>query len=142
MAEVVCPEASGGDGRHPVRDRGDPELAELAACLGDHHLPHLDRPELARFQQVPKVIQERLDPDLGFDSGHRGPVDPRCPCPDVRSDAFPRIPEKRRVIDEVEQVTEAAGSIVSRPPVQLDLHPPYRKVRLVRTQPLHSAVNQ
>ena len=35
--------------------------------------------------------------------------------------------QERRVIDEVEQVTETAGRIFRRPAVQLGLHPPYRE---------------
>ena len=53
---------------HPVSDSGNTELAEFPGIsLRDHHLPHLDRPELARFQQVPDLAQELLDPDPGLD---------------------------------------------------------------------------
>src|SRR5262249_23355881 len=47
--------------------------------------------------------------------------------------------QKRRIIYEVEQVTEPAGGIPSRPAVQLDLHLPYREVSRVCTRPRHGA---
>jgi hypothetical protein len=64
---------------HPVGHGGDPELAELAAFLRDHHLPHRVRPELARFQQAPDFFQERPHPDPVLDVGHRDLIDSRRP---------------------------------------------------------------
>ncbi len=113
---------------HPVGHGGDPELAELAAFLRDHHLPHRVRAKLTRLQQVPDSFQERPHPDPVLDVGHRGPVDPRRLRPFVLLDAKPRLGQEVRVINEVEQVTKPAGGIVSRPAVQLGLHLPYRAV--------------
>src|SRR6185312_10752045 len=39
----------------------------------------------------------------------------------VRRHALPRVPQERRIIDEVEQITEPTGDILSRPTVQLGL---------------------
>ena len=93
----------------PGRPRWGSPAAQLPAALGDLHLPHRGRPVLARLQQVPDLAQERLHPDPGLDLGHRGPVDPRGPCPVVAGHAFPRVHQKRRVIDQVEQITEPAS---------------------------------
>src|SRR5260370_875722 len=47
--------------------------------------------------------------------------------------------QERRVIDEVEQVTETAGRIFSRPAVQLGLHPPYHDAGREIIRPGHGA---
>ena len=104
---------------------GIPELAELSAFLRDHHLPHRHRPELAGLQQAPDLLQERPGPDPVLDAGHRGRVDPGRPFPVVPGHAEPCLGQEIGVIDEVEQVTEPAGGIFSRPAVQLGLHLPY-----------------
>ena len=113
---------------HPVSHGRDPEPAELAALLRDHHLPHRHRPEPTRFQQAPELFQERSHPDPGLDVSHRGLVDPRRPCPGAPGHAQPRLGQEIPVIHEVEQVTEPAGGIFPRPAVQLGLHLPYRTV--------------
>ena len=65
---------------HPVGHRGNPELAELAAFLRDHHLPHRLRAVLARLQRRPDVLQEHARASRPvLDAGHRGPIDSRCP---------------------------------------------------------------
>jgi hypothetical protein len=63
----------------------------------------------------PEPDQESLDPNPGLDHSHGDLVDPRGPGPGVRGHAFPCMHQKRRVIDEVEQVIEPAGVIRSRP---------------------------
>src|SRR6266571_6604715 len=85
------------------------------------------------------MTQEHLHPDPGLDPGHRGLVDPRSTRPGVAGHPLPRVDQKRRIVDEVEQVTEPAGRVFSRPTMQLDLHPPYRVVRRTGVRPLHSA---
>src|SRR5205814_7953515 len=47
--------------------------------------------------------------------------------------------QKRRIIDEVVQVTESAGGILSRPTVQFGLHPPYRIIRRTLVRPPRGA---
>ena len=47
--------------------------------------------------------------------------------------------QERRVIDEVEQVTETAGGVFSRPAVQLGLHPPYHDAGREIIRPGHGA---
>src|SRR6266516_7041062 len=57
---------------HPVSDGRNPKFPELAGIsLRYHHPPHLTWRELARFQQVPDMAQECLDPDPGFHLGRR-----------------------------------------------------------------------
>ena len=114
---------------HPVGHGRDPELAQLAAFLRDHHLPHRLRAELARLQRRPDVLQEHAHASRPvLDVGHRGPIDPRRPRPFVLLDPKPRLGQEIRVTHEVEQVTEPAGGIFSRPAVQFGLHLPYRAV--------------
>jgi hypothetical protein len=110
---------------HAVPDGRYPELAQLAALLRDHHLPHRNRPELTRLQQAPDLLQEHPDPDPVLDTGHRDRINPGSPLPLVPGHAKPRLGQEFRVTYEVEQVTEPAGRILSRPAVQLGLHLPY-----------------
>ena len=76
---------------------------------------------------------QRLDP------GRRGLVDPCGLGALVSGHAFPRVHQERRVVDEVEQVTETAGRIFSRPAVQLGLHPPYHDAGREIIRPRHGA---
>src|SRR6266568_1324899 len=112
---------------HPICDSGNSKFSELPRrSFRDHHLPHLDRPELARLQRVPDMAQEHLDPDPGLDPDYRGSIDTRSSGPGVAGHPLPRVYQKRRVIDEVVQVTEPAGVVFSRPTMQFGLHPPNR----------------
>src|SRR5512140_207957 len=122
---------------HPIGDSGNSEFPEFPIRFRYHYLPYLNRPEPARLQRVPDLPQESLDPDPGLDSGRRGLVDTRSPGALIGGHALPRVHQERRIIDEVEQVTEPAGGIFSRPAVQLDLHLPYREVSRVCTRPRH-----
>jgi len=124
---------------HAIRDSRDTELAELPAFLRYQHLPHFDRPELTRLQRIPDLPQEFRCPNPGLDSGHRGSINTGGPCPGVAGNALPRMHQKRRAIDEVEQVTEPAGRILSRPAVQLGLHLPYCEIRRIWMRPSHGA---
>jgi len=85
------------------------------------------------------MAQKHLHPDPGLDPGHRGPVNPRGPRPGVRRYMLPRVHQKRRIIDEVVQVTETAGGILSRPTMQFGLHPPYRVIRRTFARPPRGA---
>src|SRR5215212_8258826 len=123
-----------------VRDGRDPELPQFPGRpLRDRHPPHLDRPVGARLHRLPDSFQKRNNPDLGLDPGHRGPIDASCSCPGVRRHAFPRIHQKRPVIDEVEQIVEPAGGISPRPTVQFGLHPPYREIGRTLVRPPRGA---
>jgi hypothetical protein len=114
---------------HPVGHGGDPETAQLAALLRDHHLPHRVRAELARLQRRLDVLQEHAHASRPvLNVSHRGPVDPRRPRPLVLLDAKPGFGQELQVTDEVEQVTKPAGGVFSRPSVQLGLHLPYLAV--------------
>jgi hypothetical protein len=111
---------------HPVGDSGNPEFPEFPGItFRNQHLPHFVRPEPARFQRVPDLIQESHDPDRGFDPGRCGLVDSCGPGALIGGHALPRGHQERRVADEVEQVTEPAIRVLDRPAVQLGLHPPY-----------------
>src|ERR1039458_3544484 len=108
------------------RLRGYPEFTELAVLLRDHHLPDLRGPVFPGPQLSPDLGQEAAHapgPALDMGSGH--PVDAGRPRALIPPDAHPRFCQEVRVADEVEQVTEPAGRILSRPAVQLSLHTPY-----------------
>ena len=111
---------------YPVGQGGNPEFPELAVPLRDHHLPDLRRPVLTGPQQAPDLGQEAAHaPVPALDAGSSHPVGAGCPRSPVPADAHPRLSQEVRVADEVEQVTEPAGGVFSRPAVQLGLHPPY-----------------
>src|SRR5258708_38107882 len=50
---------------------------------------------------------------------------------------FPGVHQERRIIDEVEQVTETATGVPDRPAVQFSLHTPYREVGRIGMRPFH-----
>ena len=124
---------------HAVGDSGNTEFPEFPVRLRYHHLPYLNRREPARLQRVADLAQENPDPDPGFDSGRSGLIDTRSPGALISGHALPRVHQERRVVDEVEQVTEPAGRIFSRPAVQLGLHPPYHDAGRVIIRPGHGA---
>src|SRR5260370_11569936 len=126
---------------HPVSNGGNTELPELPVRLGYHHLPYFNRGEPARLQRVTDLAQENPDPDPGLDSGRGGLIDTRSPGALITGHSLPRAHQERRVVDKVEEVTEPAGRIFSRPAVQLSLHAPYRAIRRTGVRPLHSAGN-
>ena len=114
---------------HPVSDGRDTELAELsafssvsspAALRTGRNSPDFSESRIwPRNASTPIRVSIMATVALSI-PGVRAPA--------LRGHAFPRVHQERRVIDEVEQVTEPAGGIFSRPAVQLDLHPPYREV--------------
>jgi len=100
-------------------------LVPRPARLGNLAFPHRQRPERARFQLGPQIIQELLDTDALFDQPdghavHAGRV--RAP---VALDPAVRHIQRRRIMHEVEQVIEPAARIGRRPAVKLGLHPRY-----------------
>ena len=116
---------------HLVGHGGNAEFPQLprSARLGDLALPHRQRPERARLELGPQVIQELLDTDALFDQPdghavHAGRV--RAP---VALDPAVRHIQRRRVVHEVEQVIEPAARIGRRPAVKLGLHPRYPRPR-------------
>src|SRR5260370_25887825 len=110
---------------HPVGQGGYPDFAEFPVRLRDHHLPALRRPRFPGLQLSPDLGQEAAHapgPALDMGSGHpAGPGRLRAP---VSPDAHPRFCQEVRVADEVEQVTEPAARILSRPAVEASLDPP------------------
>jgi hypothetical protein len=124
---------------HAISDGRNTEATKFPIRLRYHHPPHFDRPELASFQRLPDLAQESHDPDRGLDHSHGGLVDPCGPGALTGGHAFPRGHQERRIVNEVEQVTEPAGRIFSRPAVQLGLHPPYHDAGRVIIRPGHGA---
>ncbi len=111
---------------HAVGDGRNTELAEFPAFLRYQHPAHLHRPELTRLQRIPDLPQKRLHPTPGLDLTGSGLIDARRASALVRGHAFPRNPQERRIINEVEQVTETTTRIPGRPQMQFGLHPRYR----------------
>src|SRR4051794_25413408 len=112
-----------------------PAWGQFPARLGNLDLTYLDRLERPRPQLLTHAQQELLDPDPGGDPGHRGPVHPRGPRPRVPRDALPRHHQERRVTDQVVQIVEPATGVPGRPPMQLGLRPPYRRLRPILLGP-------
>ena len=66
----------------PVGDSRDPQLSQLAAdALGIITCRTSTGRNSPDFSDSRMLVQERHDPDLGLDPGHRGPVDPRVSVP-------------------------------------------------------------
>jgi hypothetical protein len=61
---------------HPIRDGGDPEAALLAARLGNHPLPHRQRPKTTVLQRSPQRVEELLDSGPLHDGHSRAAVHP------------------------------------------------------------------
>ena len=76
-------------------------------------------------------------PRPGFRSGLRCARRPPGPCPVVAAHAFPRVDQKRRAIHQIEQITEPARRILTRPTMQFELHPPYRRPGRILVRPRH-----
>src|SRR6266851_579001 len=55
----------------------------------------------------------------------------------VSGHAFPRNPQERRIINEVEQVTETTTRVPGRPQMQFGLHPRYRLPGREQPRPVH-----
>ena len=115
---------------HPVGHSGDPETC--AACRSSSgSSPAAPGPGGTRQTSAPPGARSRNTPTPPGRFSMSATVAPSIP--GVRDPLFcltakPGVGQERRVTDEVEQVTEPAGGIFSRPAVQLGLHPPYRAV--------------
>src|ERR1022692_384901 len=105
---------------------GIPSLRSLPFFFGIITCRTSEGPEFPGPHRSPDLGQEAAHapgPALDMGSGH--PVDAGRPRALIPPDAHPRFCQEVRVADEVEQVTEPAGRILSRPAVQLSLHTPY-----------------
>src|SRR6266536_2249230 len=122
---------------HPVSDSRNTEFAEFPALLRYQHPTHRNRPELTRLQRIPDLPQELPGPHRCLDPAGSGPVDTRSAGALIRGHAFPRDPQERRIINEVEQVTETTTLIPGRPQVQFGLHPRYRLLGRPQSRPGH-----
>ena len=123
---------------NPVGHRRDAQLAHLPVGLGDLHPAHRRRAERTGLELLPDVAQELLHPELGADAGDGPPIHSRRLGPLVPGDTLESVHQERRVINQVVQITETARGILTRPPVQLQLHPSYRVRRDLSGRPDHS----
>ena len=106
---------------HPVGDGRDPQAAQLAARLGDHPLPHRQRPETTVLQRSPQPVEVVGHPDPRHDRRGGAPVHPGGLGTLVAPHPIPRHQQKRGIGHQIEQVIELATGILTRPPVQLGL---------------------
>lgn len=120
---------------HPVRDRGNPQAADLPrpARFGNLAFPHRQRSERALLELDTQVIQESPDPDTFLDVGDGQAVDAGRSGSGVARDPIERHDQRCRVVHEVEQVIEPAARIGHRPTVKLGLHPDTRDHGPTRT---------
>ncbi len=115
--------------RHPVPQRRNPQITDLAALLGDRRLPHRQRGETAVFQRRTQLVQKRRHSDVLFDVAARHRVHPCCPGAPVARHPFPGDQQGRLITNQVEHVIEPFVRFVSCPSVQLPLvvkYPPFR----------------
>src|SRR5439155_6924881 len=127
---------------HPVPHRGDPQVAELAAPLGD--VPHPDREwaEGAGLEGGPKVGEERLLAPRGGDVVGGCAVHPRRAGSSITPNPAPRHYQEGRVTHEVVQVTEPTMRIVGGPSVQLRLDVQYPLPGLGKVGPRSPGVHR
>src|SRR5260370_20123230 len=85
------------------------------------------------------MAQQPQHPIPGLDTGRSDLIDTRSASALVRGHAFPRDHQERRIVDEVEQITETATRIPGRPQVQFGLHPPYHDAGREIIRPGHGA---
>jgi hypothetical protein len=94
-------------------------------------------------RRLARVGQEsRRDVRAGGDQGRGYPVNSRRACSLVSLHPVPRHGEEVRVIHEVEQITKPTTGIIGRPLVQLGLHPPYPRPRLIQARPRFTSIHQ
>ena len=103
---------------------GIPSFRNFPDSLRYHYPPYFDRPESPDFSESRIWPRKATTPTQVSILAAVALSIPAVRAPLLGS-AFPRVHQERRVVDEVEQVTEPAGMIFSRPAVQLGLHPPY-----------------
>ena len=111
----------------PVRDGryAQPPQLPRPARLGNHPLPHRQRPERAVLEGGPQVVQEPGHSHHLLDVVGGQAVHARSVRALVARDPGERHDQRRRVVHEVEQVIKPAARISRRPTVKLGLHPRY-----------------
>jgi site-specific DNA recombinase len=114
---------------HPVGDGRDPQAAQLAACLGNHPLPHRQRAETAVLQRRPQPAEENPGPNPRLDVDSRPAIHPSRAGPFVTPHAIPRHSQERGIADEIEQIAEPVMRILTSPAVQLGLDLQYPALR-------------
>nr|WP_030918583.1 hypothetical protein [Streptosporangium amethystogenes] len=115
----------------PVRDPGYAQRANPArsARLGDPAFPHRERPEDARLELGPQVVQKPWDADFLLNACDRQAVHAGSVGSPVARDPVERHQQRRRIVHEVEQVIEPAAGVGQRPTVKLGLHLRYLPAR-------------
>lgn len=116
---------------HPISDHGNAELADLSrtARLGDHPLPHRQRPEGALLQSTSQLIQKPRDADALLDRRDGDAIDAGRVGAPVTRDPVERHQQRRRIMHQVEQIVEPAAGIGRRLTVKLGLHLRYPPTR-------------
>ena len=105
----------------PVTDGGDPQVADLAARLGNRSPPHRQGAEGTGLEISPQFRQEPLHPPHGLDVVGGLAVHPSRARPLIAPHPIPRDQQERGIGDEIKQIIEPAMRIITGPTVQLGL---------------------
>jgi hypothetical protein len=113
---------------HPVPYRRYPQIADLAAGLGDHPFPYGQRAERTGLQFCPHVRQEGVHAPPGLDVVSGLAVHTGRAAPTVAPHPTPRNRENVGVINKVVEIVEPSAMISRRPTMQLGLYMQYLKL--------------
>ena len=113
---------------HPVRDARYPERGACRSSSGSSPAAPVPAGTHQTSASPGSLPGTRPHPGRFSISATVAPSIPGVRDPLFCLHAKPRLGQELQVADEVEQVTEPAGGIFSRPAVQLGLHLPYRAV--------------
>jgi len=106
---------------HPVTDRRNAQVTDLAACLGYRAPPHWQWPEGTSFKILTQFREESFHPAHHLDVTGRLPVHTSGACSLVVPHPIPGHQEEPRIGDKIEQIVEPAMRIITSPTVQLVL---------------------
>ncbi len=106
---------------HPVTDRRDTQVADLAARLGHRSAPHRQWPEGTGFEILTQLGEEPFHATYRLDVAGCLPVHSGGACSLVVPHPIPGHQEEPGVGDEIEQIIEPAMRIITSPTVQLGL---------------------
>jgi hypothetical protein len=106
---------------HPVTDRRDAQVTDLAARLGYRAPPHWQWPEGTSFKILTQLREESFHPAHRLDVTGCLPVHTSGACSLVVPHPIPGHQEEPRVGDKIEQIVEPAMRIITSPTVQLGL---------------------
>ena len=117
---------------HPVTDRRDTQVADLAARLGYRPAPHRQWPEGTGFEILPQFGEESFHAPYRLDVTGCLPVHSGGACSLVAPHPIPGHQEESGIGDKIEQIVEPAMRLITSPAVQLGLDLQYPDLGRVR----------